>query len=274
MSDTQAYVRGLTVSNPLLEPTMRAAVLALGLPQGSSGLDVGCGIGLQSAMLAQAVGPAGRVTGLDLRPEFAAHAKERARRSGLLGRVSFRQGDVRSVPFDDHSFDWAWSANCVGYAPMSPLPLVRELARVVRPGGRVILLAWSSEQLLPGYPLLEARLRATSAGLAPFASGRPPGEHFMRGLGWLREAGLEDPGAQTFAGTAHAPLSDGVCAALVALFDMRWPDAEGELAPEDRSLFRSLCRPESPECILNCPDYYAFFTYSMFTGRVAGSICG
>ena len=44
--------------------------------------------------------------------------------------------------------------------------LVKELARVVKPGGSVALLAWSSEKLLPGHPLLEGHLNATSAGIA------------------------------------------------------------------------------------------------------------
>ena len=87
------------------------------------------------------------------------------KKAGLSERITFREGDVNQLPFDDDTFDWAWSVDCVGYAPMEPLPLVQELARVVKPGGSVAILAWSSEMLLPGHPLLEARLAATTAGL-------------------------------------------------------------------------------------------------------------
>jgi demethylmenaquinone methyltransferase/2-methoxy-6-polyprenyl-1,4-benzoquinol methylase len=177
---------------------------------------------------------------------------------------------VRQLPFDDASFDWAWSSNCVGYAPLEPLPLVKELARVVKPGGRVAINAWSSETLLPGYPGLEARLGATTAGIAPFVEGKRPGLHFTHALGWFREAGLEDPTARTFVGDAHAPLSEDLRRALIALFDMRWPGVESELTPEDRAEYRRLCLPESPDFILNPPAYYAFYTCSMFHGRVAG----
>jgi ubiquinone/menaquinone biosynthesis C-methylase UbiE len=268
MSDTDTYIQSLMVTNPLIEPAIHAAIQALQLTFGSRGLDAGCGIGLQALSLAEAVGSAGHVTGLDLSPALLAYGREMVEGAGLAERISFQQGDVRELPFDDATFDWAWSANCVGYAPLEPLPLVRELARVVKPGGSVAILAWSSERLLPGHPLLEARLGATSAGLAPFAKGKQPGSHFMRALGWFRDAGLKNLRAQTFAGDAHAPLTGDLCSALIALFQMRWSGVESELAPEELAAYRRLCLPQSPYFILDHPDYYAFFTYSMFCGRV------
>jgi ubiquinone/menaquinone biosynthesis C-methylase UbiE len=266
--DTDDYIQKLTVSNPLNKPILRAAIQALQLPPGTRGLDAGCGIGLQALLLAEAVWPAGHITGLDISSEFLACAEGIVEKAGLSEQISFREGDVRELPFDDDAFDWAWSANCVGYAPMEPLPLVKELARVVRPGGSVVILAYSSEKLLPGYPMLEARLSATSAGIAPFVEGKRPEAHFSRALGWFRDAGLEEPTARTFAGDAHAPLSDEIRSALIALFEMRWPGVESELTPEDQAEYRRLCLPESPDFILNLPDYYAFFTYSMFYGKV------
>ena len=269
MPDIGYHVQMLRVSNPLREPVLRAAIQALQLPLGSRGLDAGCGIGLPALLLAEAVGPAGHVTGLDLSPEFLVYAEEIVEQAGLLERISFQEGDVREIPFDDDTFDWAWSVDCVGYAPLEPLPLVKELARVVKPAGSVIILAWSSQVLLPGYPLLEARLNATSSGIAPFVKGKRPELHFLRALGWFRDAGLEEPTARTFAGDAYAPLTDDLRRALIALFEMRWPRVESELTQEDRAEYQRLCLPESPDLIIDHPDYYAFFTYSMFRGRVA-----
>jgi demethylmenaquinone methyltransferase/2-methoxy-6-polyprenyl-1,4-benzoquinol methylase len=268
MIDAAAYIEQLVVSNPLQDPIMRSAIRALQLPTGSHGLDAGCGIGLQAVLLAEAVGTAGHVTGLDLHPEFLRHAEQVVQETGWSKQISFQQGDVRSLPFDDDTFDWAWSANCVGYAPINPVQLQKELKRVVKPRGFVIILAWSSEKLLPGYSLLEARLSGTAAGIAPFVEGYRPERHFLRALGWFREVGLRSATAQTFVGDAHAPLSQEMRDALIALFEMRWTGVERELSLEDWSAFQRLCRPESPEFILNRPDYYAFFTYSLFQGEV------
>jgi len=267
--DTDDYAHMLALSGVLREPVIRAAIQALKLPSGSRGLDAGCGIGSHTLLLAEAVAPGGHVTGLDLRPDFLARARETAAKSPLSERVSFREGSVSSLPFDDDAFDWVWSVDCVGFIPAEPVALLRELARVVRPGGIVAILLWSSQQLLPGYPLLEARLNATSLGIAPFTKGSRPGSHFLRALGWFRDAGLAKPTARTFVGDVHAPLSDDVRAALLSLIEMRWGEPQSELSAEDWAEFKRLYQPESPDFIVDIPDYYAFFTYSLFCGKVA-----
>ena len=267
--DTDSYEHSLEITRFLREPAIPLAIQALQLPPGSRGLDAGCGIGLDTVLLAEAVAPDGHVTGLDLSPSFLARASEIAKTSGLSERISFQEGNVNNIPFDDKTFDWAWSANCVGYAPGEPLPLIKELIRVVKPGGIVAIIVWSSQQLLPGHPVLEARLNATSAGIAPFIKGIKPQRHFLRALGWFHDAGMEEPTARTFVGDAHAPLSNDMLSALASLIDMRWPGVESELTKEDQAEYQRLCQPESPDFILNLPDYYAFFTYSMFSGKVA-----
>ena len=231
---------------------------------------MGCGIGLQALLLAEAVGPGGHVTGVDLSPEFLDCARSIAEKAGISEQVSFQEGDMNNLPFDDDTFDWVWSANCAGYAPGEPLPLLKELARVVKPGGSVIIIVWSSEQLLPGYPVLEAHLNATSSGMAPFVEGAAPEFHFPRLMGWFRRAGMEEVTARTFVGDVCAPLSKEMRDALAALIEMRWVDVEAELSERDWAEYQQLCLAESQDFILDLPDYYAFFTYSMFRGRVVG----
>ncbi|MFC1724603.1 class I SAM-dependent methyltransferase [candidate division KSB1 bacterium] len=270
MTETDIYIQRMEVSNPLIEPTVYSAIQALQLPSGSHGLDAGCGIGLPTLLLAEAAGPTGHVTGFDIVPEFILHAEEIVKKSGWSEQISFQRGDVNKLPFDNGTFDWVWSSGCVGYsASLEPLSVLKELARVVKPGGIVAIFAWSSAKLLPGYPLLETRLNATSSGLAPFVKGKGPELHFLRALGWFRDAGLEDRTVRTFTGGAFAPLRDDLRDALTALFEMRWHSVKSELIQEDWSEYQRLCLPESPEFILNHPDYYAFFTCSMFYGKVA-----
>ena len=269
MIDTDTYIKQLAESNPLREPTFREVIQTLQLPPGSRGLDAGCGIGLQALLLAEAVGPGGHVTGLDISAEFLLHAKEIVKRSALSERISFQEGDVNKLPFNNDTFDWVWSADCVGYPTVGePVLLLKELARVVKPGGTVAILVWSSQQMLPGYPLLEARLNATCSAIIPLVKGKKPESHFVRALGWFREAGLEEPVAKTFAGDVHAPLRDDMRKALISFFQMLWGEPQPEVSKEDWAEYQRLCQPESSDFILNLPDYYAFFTYTMFCGKV------
>ena len=261
--DADSYIQKLKISNSYREPILREMVGWLNLPAGSSGLDTGCGVGLQCLQLAEEVGPAGHVTGLDISAEMLDYGREMVKNAGLSERISFQEGDVKDLPFANNTFDWVWSADCVGYGPWDTLRLVKELVRVLKSGGILALAAWSSEQLLPGYPRLEARLRATPDGIAPFVHGKKPELHFPRALGWFQELGLKEPKAQAFAGSVCAPLSDEVRQALEELIEMRWPNVTSELSPEDLAEFQRLCRPDSPDFILNLPDYYAFFTYTL-----------
>jgi demethylmenaquinone methyltransferase/2-methoxy-6-polyprenyl-1,4-benzoquinol methylase len=61
---------------------------------------------------------------------------------------------------------------------------------VVKTGGTVAILAWSSEKLLPGFLTLEAHLDTTTAGIAPFIKGKSPETHFTRAHGWSFESDL------------------------------------------------------------------------------------
>ncbi|MHB8781511.1 MAG: methyltransferase domain-containing protein [Candidatus Geothermincolia bacterium] len=262
-------ILALSLLAPLRRPVVGQALGALCLRAGSEGVDVGCGIGLEAVQLITAVGAEGHVTGVDISPGQVAAAQRRAEALGLADRLSFVTADIYELPFDAEVFDWAWSGDCVGYAPGQARLAVAEMARVVKPGGTVALFAWSSQQLLPGHPDLEARLAATAAGLAPWREGHDPDAHFMRAPFWLAGAGLRDIKARTFTREILAPLKPEERQALLALFAMRWPGVEAELSPREHALFASLTDPASPGFLPDRAGYYAFFTYSMFWGRVA-----
>lgn len=257
------------LSIPLREPVIREAIRLIGFPEGSQGLDAGCGIGSHTLLLAEAVGPSGHVTGLELFADFITHAQTQAREARFSRRVSFRQGDVNAMPFDDDCFDWAWSVDCIGHVSIGqPVDGLRELARVVIPGGLVALLGYSSQMLLPGHPQLEARLNANASATTALADGREPDALFPRALGWFQKAGITNPAARTVAGTVQAPLDGGIRAALISLFGMLWGSRQSAMESSDQEEYLRLTDPESPDCILDAEDYYAYFTYSIFEGRV------
>jgi ubiquinone/menaquinone biosynthesis C-methylase UbiE len=268
MTNTNVYIQRLLESNPLREPLLRTIIQSLQLPKGSHGLDAGCGIGLQCLLLLEAVGIEGHIYGLDILPELLAYGTELVRKNGLGGQITFRQGDINCLSFEDNSFDWAWSADCIGYPAGDLFPHLKELIRVVKPGGSIFLLGWSSQQVLTGYPLLEARLNGTCSGYLPFLREKGSDQNFMRALRSFRNAGLEDTQAQTFLADVCAPLEDGVRTALTSLFEMLWGTQQPEVFSEDWKEYQRLCRPDSPDFILDLPEYYGFFTYTLFRGRV------
>lgn len=269
MTDTNTYIRQHIEFNPIRKSLIRLAIQSLQLPQGSRGLDAGCGIGLQALMLAEEVGPSGHVTGLDISADLLQYARRMVKTSELSECVSFKEGDVNYLPFANESFDWVWSADCVGYpTAKEPVPLLKELTRVVKPGGRLALLGYSSQQLLPGYPLLEARLNATCLSHAPLLKGITPEQNFLCALAWFQDLGLENITARTFIKDVYVPLNEDIRTALFSLMDMLWGKKSPGVSKDDWEEFQRLCRPESLDFILNRPDYYAFYTYSMFTGEI------
>jgi demethylmenaquinone methyltransferase/2-methoxy-6-polyprenyl-1,4-benzoquinol methylase len=262
-------IQSLEQANPLREPTLRSIIAALNLAPGSHGLDIGCGIGLQTLLLAEATSPGGRVTGLDISAELLAYAQSKVKSSPLADRIAFKEGDFNNLPFPDNAFDWVWSADCVGYPAGDLSAALEEIVRVVRPGGRVAILAWTSQQMLPGYLLLEAQLNATCSAYAPLLRGQQPTSHFMRALRSFSEAGLTEARAQTFVGEVQAPLGTGYRTAVAALFEMLWGVTSPEIEEADQLEYKRLCQADSPDFILNLPEYYAFFTYTMFSGKVS-----
>ncbi len=168
---TADYIEKLRVTFPLREPVLREIIQLLHFPPAGRGLDVGCGIGQPAVLLAEHLDPGAVITGVDISDDILVRARDLAKGHTLAGRVEFRQGSMDRLPFDENVFDWAWSVDCAGYSPHSRNKATQEMTRVVKPGGRIAMVAWSSQQFLAGHPRLEARLNATTAGFAPFHQG-------------------------------------------------------------------------------------------------------
>ena len=138
----------------------RAAVRAAHLAPGNSALDVACGTGKLTRALAAVVGPTGRVVGVDLAPAMV----EEARRAyGEVAQVEFTVGNALALPFETGTFDAATIA--FGLRNLASFEDgFREMARVVRPGGRVVCL-----ELTTPRPKVFGRLYSALFGrMAPF----------------------------------------------------------------------------------------------------------
>lgn len=119
------------------EIAARAAYLdLLGIKEGDRVLDVGCGSGVVTRAIAERVGPAGRVVGVDPSASFLTVARELADKSGVGDRIEFREGSAKSLPFENGSFDAAIAVTVFAHM-YDGAAAVPELVRVVRSGGRV-----------------------------------------------------------------------------------------------------------------------------------------
>lgn len=269
MTRQQTYAEQLELAHRVTEPAIRQAIAQLDPPPGRRGLDLGCGIGRHTLWLAEASAPDGRVVGLDDSAENLAVARRLVDDSALGERIELVEADLRSLPFPDASFDWIWCADTLwpGAVVDDPVATLDALRRVLKPGGRLTLLYWSSQSLLPGHPALEARLDAAFAATAPYTAGVPPERHFMRAGGWLRAAGLDDVQAGTFLAEVATPLAPRLRQALAFVFEMLWGDLEPHLDPQDWNAYRRLCDERSPHCVLDAAGYYGFVAYTAFSGR-------
>jgi arsenite methyltransferase len=102
---------------------------------GESVLDIGSGAGFDALLAAQMVGPGGRVIGVDMTPEMRAKARANAALLGI-GNVEFRAGLAEHLPLPDRSVDVVISNGVINLCP-DKLTVYREVARVLKPGGRV-----------------------------------------------------------------------------------------------------------------------------------------
>ena len=116
----------------------------LSLDPGETVLDLGSGAGLDVFLAARQVGPGGRVIGVDMTPEMLVRARASAARIGL-SQVEFREGRLEALPVASASID-AVTSNCVINLVPDKRAVFKEVARVLRPGGRMVV----SDILLDG----------------------------------------------------------------------------------------------------------------------------
>jgi ubiquinone/menaquinone biosynthesis C-methylase UbiE len=153
-----------------LYEAVAAEVAGAGLPDGANVLDIGTGPGRLPLMVA-ALRPGLRIEGLDVEPNMVERARRNAAEAGLADRVTFRTGDVARLEAPDDSVDLVVSTISQHHWE-DPAAGFRELARVVRPGGRVWI-----------YDFRLAARRAERAARAAFP-GREPARVSIPGSGF------------------------------------------------------------------------------------------
>jgi SAM-dependent methyltransferase len=168
----ERYERDLV---PAIFGPWAADLVTLAAPQlGERVLDVACGTGVVTRLLAPSVGATGKVVGLDLNPQMLAVARALPPAPGAM--IEWREGDVRTLPFAAAVFDLVCCQQGFQFFPDRPAVL-REMHRVLVPGGRVALNVWRALQEHPESAALVAALErhvspeAAASLRAPFALG-------------------------------------------------------------------------------------------------------
>lgn len=114
------------------------------IQEGQHVLDVACGTGRGTVGLAQAVGPSGKVDAMDLSEAMLAQARSKIDRLELSNRVNFKQGNARELPYPDGTFDLLYNGYMFDLIPFDGfMPILKEMARVLKPGGKLVLLNMS-----------------------------------------------------------------------------------------------------------------------------------
>ena len=122
-----------------------------------SSLDVGCGIGGSSLELADRYGA--EVIGITLSPVQRERASERALQAGASERVGFEVADAMAMPFESDRFDLVWSLESGEHMP-DKRRFLQECLRVLKPGGRLVLVTWCHRDCEPpSQPLSAAEQR-------------------------------------------------------------------------------------------------------------------
>jgi SAM-dependent methyltransferase len=163
-----------------------ALVAALGVTAGMKVLDLGCGDGT-TALPAARLGA--DVLGVDIASNLVEAGKRRAEAEGLK-KCRFQEGDATNlIGLSDQSFDLVISIFGAMFAP-TPFEVAKEMVRVTRPGGRIVMGNW-----IPNDPTLVAQILKISSAYSP-----PPPAGFVSPMTW----GVEENGIERF-GAAGIP---------------------------------------------------------------------
>ncbi|MBN1886011.1 MAG: arsenite methyltransferase [Candidatus Krumholzibacteriota bacterium] len=152
-----------------------------GLREGEVALDLGSGAGIDAFLAAKRVGTTGRVIGVDMTEKMVERAREIVEKHGY-GNVEFRLGTIEELPVDDASVDVVIS-NCVINLSVDKERCYREIHRVLRPGGRLLVSDLVTDGELP-----EDVRRSFDAWAACIAGALPKDDY----LGAIRQAGFAE----------------------------------------------------------------------------------
>lgn len=247
---------------------LKAAIASLPLTPQMKVLDVGCGDGFYSGLLAERLLSPGRVIALDVDPSFLAVAGRNPALRDARCKVSFVQADLAALPDECQECDLVWCAQSL-YSLPEPIAALRQMAAAAKPGGIVAVLENDTlHQLLLPWPIhLEIAVRAAELLAFSQESHKPSKYYVGRQLpAVFAEAGLEPLGFQTQCIDRQAPLSRELESFLQSYLERMHERVSPHIAGQFAEELRQLSDPAGDQYLLRQP----WFTVSCLNVLVWG----
>jgi len=253
------------------EQERRRMVDDLNLKTGDIVLDLGCGPGLWTSLLAEKVKPNGRIVGLDSDADFISYASENLAIEQFEEIIEFHEGDFRSVPFEDESFDLVLFGNCFAYVT-DHQKVLEEQKRVTRKGGRIAVKDFQGSVLVvhPIEPLLTLKVVTAAAQALKENPPNPPFDNFsgqkLRGL--LLKEGFKNVSTTSYAVQLLPPLIPEAKHYITG--NAKWYADKGRpyLSEEDFEQWQAFFDSASDEYILDSEEFYFCMLEILVIGEV------
>jgi ubiquinone/menaquinone biosynthesis C-methylase UbiE len=259
-----AYNDLLTAYHAAFAPELEQAIRELPLPAGAHVLDVPCGDGYYSVRLASRVGPGGRVTCADISSAYLTRA-ERV----LAGSAKAVRADIYDLPFVDRFFDAVWCAQSF-ISLDDPVRALREMRRVVRPGGMVavlendefhhVILPWPVELEL----VIQRAIQQASRRRYGRRSRLYPSRYLRR---MMLDVGLKPRRKKTYAADRQPPFDPATRRFLENYLRSLRDMVGDDLTPEQLPMFDRYADPHSPQCVWRRTDSEVTCLMAVFVGE-------
>lgn len=269
------YIANLQQFDRVFDPIHRDMLNWLNVAASTHILDAGCGAGGVTRLFTEIGGADSHITALDVESDVLAAAKKLL--AEIPSTITYQEGSLHELPFADGQFELVWCSRVVHHMP-DQLAAVRELRRVLKPGGRLALREDGLlMQLLPfdiglGAPGLDERLNAVRAW--EFAQLRPSiPASIAYPFGWthlLRAANFTHVTVRSFLFETLPPFNADLSKFLLRHWGRLLEEEEikARLSPEDQHVLAQLVNPNSPHFLLGRSDLHFVKVSTVYVGQV------
>ncbi len=249
----------------------RQTVDDLNLKPGDAVLDLGCGPGLWTHLLAEKVKPNGRVVGVDFSPDLINYAVENLKKDPLKNIIEFRKENFYDLSFKENTFDLVFFGNCFAYIT-DYFKILEEMKRVTKKGGRTAAKDFDGALFIvhPIEPQLPLKILAAVAQALKENPLAPLFDNFigrkMHGL--FLKAGFKDVSTTSYAIQKLSPLTPEAKRYITGNAEWHAKIGSPYLSKEDLKQWRAYFDPDSDNYILDLEEFYFCMLEVLTVGTV------